>query len=66
MHIWHQVLRCRHSLIETWDVLKLEEYEEKDIRLGGFNRNMGCIEMLVKVLINKNIYSLIETWDVLK
>ena len=32
----------------------------------GFNRNMGCIEIIDGNILNNCVDSLIETWDVLK
>jgi len=52
-------------LIETWDVLKSGEFTPDDVYVK-INRNMGCIEIVIRNRRYFLLGGLIETWDVLK
>ena len=53
-------------LIETWDVLKFGYCGRWRLWIYQFNRNMGCIEIKIRMRASRSRQGLIETWDVLK
>ena len=47
LYVWQFYIDGLVGLIETWDVLKLSERSAASVFRSSFNRNMGCIEIVV-------------------